>query len=282
MLVLEEIPCDLCGSDSHELLFTKRENRSWWIRKCQDDERLDEGLEFSIKRCTNCDHVFVNPRLRADINADIYARYWRDNEPADLARNEYGNYVCRQLARIGGLGKLLDFGCGWGKFLDEAQRLGWEAVGLEVDEKKVAFCREHGMTAVVANLLEDSFDAESFDAVIAEQVFEHLYEPVPYVKAINRVLKPGGVFTISVPNLGGLAARIQGPRWDMIHPVSHVRYFDRRTLSRLLSDHGFQVVPAPVVRRYSGLKEAAHRIKLMVERTTGFYPFGLGIFAIKL
>ena len=68
----------------------------------------------------------------------------------------------------------------------------------------------------------------------------------------------------------------------MIHPVSHVRYFNCRTLTRFLNDHGFRVVPTPAVQRYSGLKEAAHRIKLMLERTAGFYPLGLGLFAIKL
>ena len=115
---------------------------------------------------------------------------------------------------------MLDFGCGWGAAISAAEQEGWRATGIEVDERKVEFCRENGLSAVYGDLLDQQFAAETFDAAIAEQVFEHLYAPVAYMKELHRILKPGGVLYAAVPNLGGIAATLKGPQWDLVHPVA--------------------------------------------------------------
>jgi SAM-dependent methyltransferase len=225
----------------------------------------------------------VNPRLSQALNSDIYARYWRSREPKKVAPNEYARYVCRQLASMRPLGELLDFGCGWGSILREASRVGWRAVGVEVDERKVQFCREQGMEAVYADLLERPFAANTFDAAIAEQVFEHLYSPVEYMAELHRILRPGGVLYVGVPNLGSIAARVQRTSWDLIHPVSHVRYFDRSSLATLLEKCGFEVAPPSYERRFEGasLKNLAFMAKTFVERNARYYPLGLALYARK-
>lgn len=44
------------------------------------------------------------------------------------------------------------------------------------------------------------FAAESFDIVIADNVLEHLVDPVKVLREVSRVLKPGGVFLAKTPN----------------------------------------------------------------------------------
>ena len=282
--VLERVPCELCGSKAFRTLFTVRETRSWWVAKCNDDPRLDRDFEFPVVECVECRHVFVSPRLDADVNAEIYARYWREAGPKAVGASEYADYVCRQLAALGHKGKLLDFGCGWGTQLMAAARNGWQPVGLEVDARKVEFCREHGLEAVVGDLRDRPFAETSFDAAIAEQVFEHLYSPVEYMNELNRVLKPGGVLYVAVPNLGSIEAKLKGRRWDMVHPASHVRYFDRAGLASLLSRCGFEVVPPAYLRRFerAPLRNALHSVKTFMERSLGIYPLGLGLFGRKI
>lgn len=283
LALLDKVPCDICGNTASSFLFKKKETRSWWLAKCNDDPRLDPDFEFSVVRCSECKHVFVNPRLNQELNSDIYARYWRSREPQKLAPNEYARYVCRQLASLRPLGDLLDFGCGWGSILREASRVGWRAVGVEVDERKVEFCREQGMEAVYGDLLERPFAANTFDAAIAEQVFEHLYSPVEYMTELHRILRPGGVLYVGVPNLGSIAARVKRTSWDLIHPVSHVRYFDRESLATLLEKCGFEVVPPSYERRFDGaaLKNLAFMAKTFVERNARYYPLGLALYARK-
>jgi SAM-dependent methyltransferase len=280
--LLETVPCDICGSTRSRVLFRKRETRSWWIAKCADDAQLDREHEFAVVRCGDCRHVYVNPRLKRAINDDIYARYWRSPEPPQVRTSEYGGYVCRQLAALRPLGELLDFGCGWGSVLNAARLAGWRATGIEVDERKVTFCHEQGLSAHYGDLLDQPFPAEQFDAAIAEQVFEHLYTPVEYMRELHRVLKPGGVLYVAVPNFGGIEAKLKRARWDLVHPVSHVRYFDRASLANLGERCGFDVVPPAYVRRSgSALANAAYAGKTFVERNLRYYPLGLALYLRK-
>jgi SAM-dependent methyltransferase len=280
--LLETVPCDICGSTQSQQLFSKRETRTWWIAKCTDDARLDRDHAFAIVRCSDCGHVYVNPRMQRAISDDIYARYWRNLEPPKVRSSDYARYVCRQLAALHPRGELLDFGCGWGSVLAAAGLEGWRATGVEVDERKVAFCREQGLTAIYGDLLDQPFPAETFDAAIAEQVFEHLYTPVAYMKEVQRVLKPGGVFYVAVPNFGGIAAKLKGAHWDLVHPVSHVRYFDRRSLADMARRCGFEVLrPDYVARGKSALGNVGHAAKTFLERTLSYYPLGLALYLRK-
>ncbi|HEX6994498.1 MAG TPA: class I SAM-dependent methyltransferase [Gammaproteobacteria bacterium] len=281
--VLEHVPCELCGGTVLNTRFTAKETRSWWIAKCKDDPRLDPDFEFPIVECAECRHVFVSPRLNAEVNGELYARYWRETGPKPARASEYADYVCRQLAALGRKGTLLDFGCGWGTQLEAAVRNGWQAVGLEVDPRKIDYCREHGLHAVLGDLRDRPFPEASFDAAVAEQVFEHLYSPIEYMRELHRVLKPGGLLYVAVPNLGGIDARSKGPRWDMVHPASHVRYFDRASLADLLSRCGFDVLRPAYVRRFgrAPIRNAAHAVKTFLERNLRYYPLGLALVGRK-
>lgn len=282
--LLETIDCELCGCKEHSLLFQKRENRNWWIEKCNDDERLDREFPFSVVKCKDCGIAYVNPRLKPDLIASIYANYWRSEQPQQPVGSLYANYLCRQLAVLGRTGRLLDFGCGWGDHLAAATSLGWDAMGVEVDQVKVDFCNKHRLKAVFGNLLDGLFEEASFDAVIAEQVFEHLYDPASYLKEVRRVLKPGGVLYIAVPNFDGLLAKLQGPSWDLVHPVCHVRYFDSSTLSRFLATNGFSVLEKAYLPRYgtNTTKNTLYWGKIFAENNLGIYPKSLSVFAKKV
>jgi SAM-dependent methyltransferase len=281
--MLEHVPCDLCGCSTHKVLFRKKDTTSYWRDKCIEDPHLDVETEFPIVQCGRCSHVYVNPRLRQEINSDIYARLWRTSEPAKLQTDDYSFYVCRQLAAMAGLGKLLDFGCGWGMYLAAARSVGWDAVGIEVDSAKIDFLSRHGLEAVQGDLLDRLFADSSFDAVIAQQVFEHLYDPLAYLEEIRRILKPGGILFISVPNYGGLKAKLRGASWHMISPIAHVRYFTSKTLSRCLTGHGFSIVRKRHLKRFSAspLQDAVYQALVFMQNSLGVYPHRLEIYGRK-
>src|SRR3989304_7569153 len=85
--VLETVPCVVCGSDKYKTLYTVHESRSWWKEKCRDDARLSENLGFPICQCSECSFTYVNPRLREDINREIYEHYWKSPPPVDRHHN---------------------------------------------------------------------------------------------------------------------------------------------------------------------------------------------------
>jgi SAM-dependent methyltransferase len=280
--LFEDANCDLCGCSRHTVVLRMADPTSYWRAKCAEDG-IDPNVQFPIVRCDDCGHVYVSPRLKPAVVADIYARFWQKYQPKELHADSFARYLGRQLHALTGGGRLLDFGCGWSNYLAGAKAAGFDAIGIEVDGAKVEFGRRHGFEVMQANLLAKTLPADSFDAVIAQQVFEHLYDPVPHLEELRRVLKPGGVLFLSVPNYGGLAAKIKGSRWDMLGPVGHVRYFTHRTLAKFLADHGFEVIRKRYLPRFErgALKNLAYNAVVFVENELKWFPHSLALYARK-
>ncbi len=121
----ENAHCDLCGCTRHSLLLRKKDTTSYWRAKCAEDG-LDPDTEFPVVQCDDCGHVFISPRLKLPIVADIYARFWKKYQPTELKSDAFALYLCRQLHALSGGGKLLDFGCGWGSYLAAARDVGFD------------------------------------------------------------------------------------------------------------------------------------------------------------
>ena len=97
--------------------------------------------------------------------------------------------------------KLLDIGCGVGKFLTRAKEKTKDAAGLELNEKAVAQCRSNGLD-VYNEMIGPHADSHTgyYDMVIMFQVLEHIYDVESFLKDSLRALKSGGKLVIGVPN----------------------------------------------------------------------------------
>ena len=144
-------------------------------------------------------------------------------------------------AAIGRGRRVLDLGCRSGAlsrhFLD-----GNEVVGLDVDRVALAKAAELGIEPVVANVEEPlPFEDESFDAVVAGELLEHLRFPDAVVSEARRVLRPGGVIVGSVPNAFRLQSRLRFLRGRLPEDdPTHLHMFSPDALSELLA--GFESV----------------------------------------
>lgn len=91
-------------------------------------------------------------------------------------------------------GKILDVGCGtkpYESFFNYSDYIGLEFdTGIDSEKKTADFYYDGKIFP---------FDSESFDSVICNQVLEHVFEPKEFLSEINRILKPGGKFLITVP-----------------------------------------------------------------------------------
>jgi SAM-dependent methyltransferase len=94
----------------------------------------------------------------------------------------------------------------------------------------------------------DDLDLEPFDIVIAGEIVEHLHRPGDALDGMRRKLAPGGRLLITVPNAFCLRRMIRIPfGWEMVHE-DHVAYYSHRTLTRLLTAHGYAVEFAAAYR----------------------------------
>ncbi|MDU8910868.1 bifunctional 2-polyprenyl-6-hydroxyphenol methylase/3-demethylubiquinol 3-O-methyltransferase UbiG [Aestuariicoccus sp. MJ-SS9] len=111
----------------------------------------------------------------------------------------------RQTMPFEGL-RILDIGCGGGLLCEPMARLGATVVGVDAAEGNIAVARAHaaqsGLTIdyrhSTAEALADT--GENFDVVLNMEVIEHVADPLAFLSACQRLLKPGGLHLCSTVN----------------------------------------------------------------------------------
>ncbi len=159
---------------------------------------------------------------------------------------------------VGGPGRrVLDLGCRYGA-LARAYLEGNEVVGVDVDREALAEAAKLGIETHWADVEQPlEFADDSFDVVVAGELFEHLRDPEAVVAEARRVLKPGGTLAGSVPNGYRLKNRIafllgRPPEQD----PTHLQIFspsDLRELLRAFSDVELRFVAGRFVRMHPRL-----------------------------
>lgn len=150
---------------------------------------------------------------------------------------------CREvIRRVSGPGRLLDVGCATEVFLDGMRQRGWTVSGVEINAKAAQYAQERlGLEVFVGELEEAGYPDASFDVVTLWDVLEHVPDPRRTLGEIARVLCPGGLLVLSLPNPGCLEARLFGPYWAGWDVPRHLYVFSRPVLERLLAETGFQI-----------------------------------------
>ena len=141
--------------------------------------------------------------------------------------------AARYYGQLGAARRILDVGCGTGDFGRYRPAPDIQVHGVDVDPGAVAQARGHEQ-ALQLDLESEPlpYGAESFDAVLAKDILEHVQDPGRLVREIHRVLRPGGVLVASVVMAKPRAV------WS---DYTHVRGFTERSARLLLEDVGFAV-----------------------------------------
>jgi 2-polyprenyl-3-methyl-5-hydroxy-6-metoxy-1,4-benzoquinol methylase len=128
-------------------------------------------------------------------------------------------------------GRLLDIGCGNGRFIARMKKLGWNVVGVEPDPEAAKIALKHfGISVYVGTLERVKLPSDSFDAITMNDVIEHVDDPISLLQECYRILKPSGKLIITTPNIESLGHRIFGVSWRELDPPRHFYLFSLRTL----------------------------------------------------
>ena len=146
-----------------------------------------------------------------------------------------------------GSGRLLDVSCGEGAFLQFAHRADLRAAGIDFSAVALQKARRRspGAALALANAQQLPFADQSFDIVTNIGSLEHYFDPSEGVREMARVLRPGGVALVLLPNTFGLFGNIahvlrHGEIFDDGQPLQ--RYAARGSWERLLHDNGLAPV----------------------------------------
>jgi 2-polyprenyl-3-methyl-5-hydroxy-6-metoxy-1,4-benzoquinol methylase len=139
-------------------------------------------------------------------------------------------------------GRLLDIGCAYGFFLQEA-RHHFDVAGIELAAEAAAHGRRNGLD-VVTGVADAPTLARlgQFDVVTMFDVIEHLPEPGDVLAVAARHLRPGGVMVITTGDFASLPARVMGPKWRLMTPPQHLWFFTREAIRAMAESAGLTLI----------------------------------------
>ena len=229
------LTCPLCGSlDAHSILDKKIDGAGATVR-------------FQLWRCAACGLVRTEPQLTPKELEPYYAEeYW--GEGGIEATDE--NWIMRDqrhrtgfLQRFRSEGSVLDVGCGLGFFLLALDPRRWDRYGIEpmpVPYREAA--RALGSERVHnGDLMAARLPSAKFDAITFWDSLEHLPNPRAVLQEAARLLRPGGIVVVGLPNFGSYQARHFGEDSFGLSLPHHLCHYTRETLTRLLETCGFRV-----------------------------------------
>jgi SAM-dependent methyltransferase len=130
--------------------------------------------------------------------------------------------------------RLLEIGVGSGALLQAARDQGFEVTGCDLSR---AICErvERLGIGVHCGRLEELQGKARFDVMVMNHVLEHVHDPVALLGEVRRLLAPGGLVHICVPNVACWEARLRG--WTSYEPY-HLTYFTPATLKYAVTSSG--------------------------------------------
>jgi 2-polyprenyl-3-methyl-5-hydroxy-6-metoxy-1,4-benzoquinol methylase len=260
------IRCDLCnGKKITEIIIS-------------NDLMYDIKKKYSITQCKSCGLMFLNPQpsikdLEDHYPKDYYSFYKETKPISKFEMLLYRTYCSSSsniflkffllpfkrtirsinIPSISSINipssakksslhpKILDVGCGSGNFLRKAKELGFECYGVEPGEFDRIFAKKNGFKIYSGTLKQAKFDANFFDDITFNHVYEHVNNPLSTLKESKRILKKGGIIQITVPQKRSLAFWIFGKYWVQLDVPRHLFIHNESTLRGYAKKAGLEV-----------------------------------------
>jgi SAM-dependent methyltransferase len=225
----QTLHCPLCGSA--KTISTRRiptaPIANYWRSLGYDLGAAFPGLPDTIgkNQCLDCDLRFFSPQMIG--GPDLYSMLGAAATYYDAAKWEFVEVLKLLAARPQG-GMLLEYGCGNGAFLEKAAPLFDRAKGVDFNSDAVKYGQSRGLDIVDTDL---AAIGETFDVVACFQILEHVPSPADSMRELTRLVAPGGLLIVAVPNEDSLLGELDYSFLNL--PPHHASCWTRETFTSI-------------------------------------------------
>jgi SAM-dependent methyltransferase len=230
--------CPLCSSDKTGLLFA-----------CTD--HFVSRKEFAVFKCSGCGFLFTQDypeqtEIGGYYESEEYISHSDtskgfSNKLYQIARSIMLGRKKVLVEKTTGLkkGKILDIGSGTGYFAATMKKTGWQVKGIEINEKARNFSIANFGLEVDPPDKIASYDSDSLDCITLWHVLEHFHDPFKNISEIYRLLKPGAVCLVALPNCNSYDANHYKRFWAAWDVPRHLWHFQPSTFRIFSEKAGF-------------------------------------------
>lgn len=225
---------------------------------CSNEAAPDEVelAGYLLYQCPRCTLRFAPQAFRVPVDYDrVYqSPEYQDEQvdalksldPQTLARHPTYRSFFRQVPHFPGA-RLLDVGCGVGRFGQGAHARGWDVTGIDVSARAIESGRPFALFPLRVGTIEELVErGERFDVVTAFEVLEHLNSPVEFLSTVYQLVLPGGQVFCTVPNWNSAFVQ-NSTRPDWLPPI-HLLFFNPASLQAVAERSGLMRVTTGVIR----------------------------------
>jgi 2-polyprenyl-3-methyl-5-hydroxy-6-metoxy-1,4-benzoquinol methylase len=223
----EDIRCCVCGNSSAKEFQLKYQKN-----------------HFAVVTCNKCGFHFIPPYYRNKINytqyknADVTTAVRAGNNWAKIQRHKLRFKFIQKFIKKG---KLFDLGAGWGHFMLAGKELGYDVYGVEISEQPYLYCVNDLKLPVDHIDFFDLDESKKFDLITMWDVLEHIDRADVFLEKCSKLNQMNGYLFLQVPQIDSFIAKRHKDNWKMMG-LDHVNYFSKQTITKILENHGYQVV----------------------------------------
>lgn len=242
---------------------------------------FDKIYNATLLKCQYCGFVTANTEVDSTILSSIYTEnYFKGEEYVDYLRDKLilqKNFSKRiktiQQQNSIEMSSALEIGCAYGFFAElftqkfqNVPYIGYDIVPEAINYgqtilKQNIFCNDY-LTTSSAN--------KEHSHVFMWDVIEHLPSPEKFIEKISYEIKDGGRLYITTGDIDRIIPRFQQEKWRMIHPPSHLHYFSKKTLSKLLEKYEFEIIEVTYPPVYRSIRLIFYSLFMLRKNPSNF------------
>lgn len=173
---------------------------------------------------------------------------WEADKSTRLYKNEMlrNHHLCNILTTENNFNNLLDVGCGTGYLDSLLAKTGKKVTAVDISQRRLDLFKDISKKLDIIQINENLYDLEvaNFDAVISQEVLEHLEDYESALLKMSSFLKPKGIGLFCVPYNENLNAKmiIDEKSGEKVHKNGHLHSFTKDKFEGSILKSGFEII----------------------------------------